>query len=199
MSDIRKPSRSKDADPDQPPEYAHNNELERLSYLSRLALQPVPPADPDFAHMTPAELSDYDSIQRLQTKQEEIGTAHRTNQILSQHMALISKPAMLPHYFSLEVTSKDGNITSKAVMNPNRIQCGICKEWFFGLEARTRHKYDLPHDCDDCGKCFRSAIQHAQQVSHTRCFVPSCVNEMRYNYGNPPHEIRSHIFMKHKQ
>jgi hypothetical protein len=197
MSTSQKSLRGKDADLDQPPEY-RQNEQDRLLALSRLALQPIPPPNPDFDSMAPAAQSQYNQILKLRSTHEEVGTAHRTNQLLSQHMALISKPAMLPHYLSLEVTSKDGNISSKAVMNPHRTQCVVCKEYFFNMEARLQHKKDLPQDCDDCGKCFRSITQHAEHFSHTRCFWPHCLSEFRYSYGNAPMEVRNHIMAKHR-
>jgi hypothetical protein len=117
--------------------------------------------------------------------------------LISQIISISGHKASLPHFLSLEIKDGEDGSSSSVKMNPDQVQCDICKEWFFKLAALQHHKSVLMYDCDECRTCFRDNIYHAVYTNHTRCFVKGCAAKERLNYGFLPEMINAHIRVMH--
>ena len=202
MSDSRKSISGKyplsdEADP--PPNYVDG--ADNLVKPQRRPDQQQPrllvPNSP-FIHMSTAQRQDQQQAQQLQLSQGAIERGQEINTMISQFTALWPTPEMLPHFLSVEMKGGDAGAEGIMKMNPARIQCPSCKEWFFSAEARRIHKIDLPLDCIECGMCFRDAIHHVQQASHTRCFLSGCGAFERHSYGHRASDIKAHVEKFHR-
>ena len=135
--------------------------------------------------------------QKPQQSEQTVKRAQKTNDMTSQFIALTPSPAAMPHFLSFGVSCDRNTVHGKMEMNPDRIQCSFCKEWFFNLGARNQHKKDLPFQCNDCGCCFNDVVKHAADKNHSRCFVQGCTYNQRFRYSFSNSEIQNHIDCHH--
>lgn len=117
----------------------------------------------------------------------------------------LSRPAFVPPpgFISPKTVSnitvkKDGSVAVE--MNPDRVQCSRCKEWFVNDKDLGQHRRAAPSGCWKHGSCFGHSHNyvHAQHHHHSRCFAPGCQSTYKLEDGWPNEEIRGHVWNKHK-
>ena len=151
--------------------------------------------------MTSGPPSSYDVPQPRTIDKALILAVDDTNRTVltgtAQQIKRLLDPDKLPLFRDLDIDLQAGHI--RATMNPDRVQCRVCDEWFFERNALCFHLERCSIQCEEHGHCFAShdVFVHAQAKAHKRCFVHSCDSKYRNETGWGAEEIRKHIREDH--
>lgn len=138
------------------------------------------------------------NVPQTKSQQQDAYLSHSEGlrKVYAQVQSILADHQQHAHFRKIELNAAG---VLKVEMNPERLQCPCCRQWFFNAPGRQQHHFDLPGNCDSCRLCFRAddVVQHAATFQHSRCFIPGCKSNFRIESIYTNDEIYNHVLTEH--